>query len=195
LRLDQHPFDLADVLDKLEGLTRATALERGLEFHIHLGPGIEGLWLGDALRLEQVLLNLVSNAVKFTEQGSVSVEVKRLEANPERSRFGFEVRGYRRRHFPRRPWPSCSRPLPRPMSSISRRLAAPGWVWRLCRQLVQLMGGKIEVESQEGVGSRFRFELPLCSAGEKRHCAGGPNAGGRRPGTPSDGAARTRRGR
>ena len=165
LRLDQHPFDLADVLDKLDGLTRATALERGLEFHIHPGPGIEGLWLGDALRLEQVLLNLVSNAVKFTEQGSVSVAVTRLEAHPERSRFGFEVRDTGV-GIPAEALTKLFMPFTQADSSISRRFGGTGLGLAISRQLVQLMGGKIEVESQEGVGSRFRFELPLCPAGE-----------------------------
>lgn len=165
LRLDQRPFELADVLDKLEGLTRATAVERGLEFHIKLDPDIRGLWLGDALRLEQVLLNLVSNAVKFTEHGSVSVEVKLLETNPERSRIGFEVRDTGVGISPEAS-SKLFTPFTQADSSISRRFGGTGLGLAISRTLVELMGGKIEVESQEGVGSRFRFELPLCPAGK-----------------------------
>ena len=165
LRLDQRPFKLADLLDKLEGLTRDTAVERGLEFHIKLGPGIGGLWLGDALRLEQVLLNLVSNAVKFTEQGSVSVEVKLLETNPECTRIGFEVRDTGVGISPEAR-AKLFTPFTQADSSISRRFGGTGLGLAISRQLVELMGGKIEVESQEGLGSCFRFELPLRPAGE-----------------------------
>ena len=160
LSIEQRPFQLADVLKNLEGLMRAAAQERELELHIRLSPAVEGCWLGDALRLGQILLNLVSNAVKFTEHGSVTVDVSLLEAHPERSRIGFEVRDTGI-GIPPEALAKLFTPFTQADSSISRRFGGTGLGLAITRQLVELMGGTIEVESQEGVGSRFRFALPL----------------------------------
>ena len=92
LDLQSVPFNLKKELGVLSAVVRQTAEEKGLEFSLDLGPDVPLRLMGDPLRIRQVLLNLCNNAVKFTDEGAVEVEVRAVESTAERTRLAFVVR-------------------------------------------------------------------------------------------------------
>ncbi|MFO0745145.1 MAG: ATP-binding protein [Myxococcota bacterium] len=156
LELESLPFDLQVVLSDLHALHRVPAEARGLSFELQLDPALPSFVSGDPLRLTQVLGNLVSNAVKFTERGSVVVRVRagcgaRIRFEVEDTGPGIE--------------PSALRTLFHRFQQVgagtTRRHGGTGLGLALARELVELMGGTLEVVSAVGVGSRFAFAVPL----------------------------------
>src|SRR5262249_31914277 len=132
----------------------------GIALTLDLGDDVHGAVRGDPTRLRQVLLNLVGNAVKFTEQGSVTVRVRAIDRSD--TGIALETRvidtgpgmagDARDRLF---------RKFSQADSSISRRYGGSGLGLAISKELVELMGGEIGVESEPGKGSTFWFTLPL----------------------------------
>jgi signal transduction histidine kinase/ActR/RegA family two-component response regulator len=160
-RLDLFPvrFELAALLKVVNDIARVKAEEKGLRFHFHAGPGVSAAALGDDKRLRQVLLNLLANAVKFTDEGEVRFNVTRQNAGGGRARLRFEVAdtgiGIA---------PDQLQRLFQPFEQagdVDRRAGGSGLGLSISRQLVRLMGGEIEVDTAPGRGSRFGFELAL----------------------------------
>ncbi len=155
LELQSTQFYLNDVLQDIFSLIDPLAREKslGLRFSI---PEIDSLLIGDLLRLSQVLANLTGNAVKFTEQGEIRVSVKIQEQKSARIRLRFAVKdtgmgiepGEQQRLF---------QPFTQANSSYTRRHGGTGLGLTISRQLVEMMGGKIWVESELGKGSTFFF--------------------------------------
>jgi PAS domain S-box-containing protein len=160
LDIERIPFNLAHVMDGLGTLLGPAAAEKGLELLFVQPPDLPVALVGDPSRLRQVLLNLGSNAVKFTERGEIdmSVDVVRQEAG--RVHLRFEVRdtgiGMTAQEQLR-----LFQPFTQVDSSTSRRFGGTGLGLSICRHLVRMMGGEIQVESTPGTGSRFHFELPF----------------------------------
>ena len=161
LTLDIVEIDLIDLLDEIGELMGQQARSRGIDFSILLEPGILTTLLGDPVRLRQVLLNLISNAIKFTEKGSVQVEIGPLwqDGAAAPSHMSFKVidtgigigKAARTQIFNR---------FTQADSSTTRRYGGTGLGLAISRSLVTLMNGEIGVESQEGQGSAFWFHLP-----------------------------------
>jgi signal transduction histidine kinase len=155
LHLEEADFELAPLVRDVERLFTARAKETGVALEVSIAEGAPVVVHGDALRLRQVLLNLVSNALKFTEQGKVTLTVRReaegLDFSVEDTGIGIssEVMGRLFSVFEQAD------------ASTTRRYGGTGLGLALARQLVTLMGGKLMVESTEGRGSRFHFTLPL----------------------------------
>lgn len=157
LELQRHEFSLEGVLDNLGALVRLQAAERSLDLDVQLAPELhdKALW-GDAQRLRQVLLNLVSNAIKFTTQGSVSVRVTLAEDRQQDTLLRFEVQdtgigiavGDQQRVF---------EAFEQADGSTTRRYGGSGLGLAISRRLVQLMGGEIGLHSEPGRGSTFWF--------------------------------------
>ncbi len=155
LELQSTKFHLNDVLQDISSLIDPLAREKslGLRFSI---PEIGGLLIGDLLRLNQVLANLTCNAVKFTEQGEIRVSIKIQEQKSARVRLRFAVKdtgmgiepGEQQRLF---------QPFTQVNSSYTRRHGGTGLGLTISRQLVEMMGGQIWVESEPGKGSTFFF--------------------------------------
>lgn len=160
LELDQSPFSLYELLDNLTTLVGEQASQRGLNLVVEPPPVEYNGVIGDYLRLEQVLVNLCSNAIKFTEQGEVRVSLTYLSTNASKLNLKFSVRdtgvGI--------PQPVQSQlfiPFTQADASVSRRYGGTGLGLSIAANLVKLMGGEISVNSQVGEGSEFSFVLSL----------------------------------
>ena len=160
LTIERQPFDLNQSLAHIDSICRVAAGAKDIDLQLHVAPGLAGHWQGDALRLEQVLFNLVGNAIKFTEQGKVVIVARPMTLAGAASRVRFEVTdtgiGID---------PDCQSRLFAPFTqgdaSMSRRFGGTGLGLAISKRLVEMMGGEIGVESSLGVGSTFWFELPL----------------------------------
>jgi signal transduction histidine kinase/DNA-binding response OmpR family regulator len=153
-------FRLSDVLDKVVDLLILSAEEKGIELLIDMSPRLPQFLIGDPLRLRQVLVNLVGNAIKFTDHGEVVVSIESLEAEGGDDRLRFSVtdtgvgltKEQRDRLF---------YPFEQADASTTRRFGGTGLGLRISRQLVRLMGGDLTVRSEPGIGTEFAFALQL----------------------------------
>lgn len=162
LTLEYNPFPLRDMLDEAVSILRNEANRKQLELHLEIAPELPELVFGDQTRLRQVLTNLIGNAIKFTETGTIEVSVSLLTpgALPGRGQLLFHISdtgcGFppekRERLFQR---------FSQIDSSITRRFGGSGLGLAICKGLVERMGGEIWAESAEGGGSSFSFTLPL----------------------------------
>jgi PAS domain S-box-containing protein len=164
VELEQVEFDPVDALEDAAELFAERSQAKGVEIVVRAAAGLPQRVLGDPGRLRQVLLNLVSNAVKFTERGRVVLSVERLPAGPSgRARLSFEVADSGI-GIPAQTVPRLFHPFTQADASTTRRYGGTGLGLVIARRLVQLMGGDIEVHSEVGVGSRFRFSTEFADA-------------------------------
>ncbi|MBZ0106883.1 MAG: diguanylate cyclase [Sulfuricella denitrificans] len=156
LELEQVSFRLDDVMEHLADMTMLKAETRGLELVIERAADVPDSLVGDPLRLEQILINLVNNAIKFTEKGRISVNVRRIPDDHGEVRLQFNVADtgigmtdeQRGRLFT---------PFSQADSSTTRQFGGTGLGLSICKHLVEIMGGEIGVESRPGEGSTFFF--------------------------------------
>ena len=158
--IEERPFGLAPLLSQVEHLLGTTARGKGLTLRLAPLPALEGDLLGDPLRLEQVLVNLIGNAIKFTDQGEIEVRVIPLASDAATARLRFEVSDPGIGITPEAQAGLFS-PFTQADSSISRRFGGTGLGLSISKLLVELLGGRIGVESRVGDGSTFWFELPF----------------------------------
>ncbi|MFZ4551071.1 MAG: response regulator [Aquabacterium sp.] len=157
LELEQVGFRLEDVLEELSNIIGIRAEDKGLELLFKIDPSVPTMLMGDPLRLGQVLTNLCSNAVKFTDQGEVLVSVESTQRDDHESVIHFVVEDTgiglteeQREHL--------FRSFSQADSSTTRKYGGTGLGLAISKRLVDMMGGKIWVESEFGKGSRFHFE-------------------------------------
>ena len=156
LTLDTADFDLRTVLEDAAAVLAIKASEKGLELTCELEPGTPWLLRGDPGRVRQVLVNLLGNAVKFTSQGEVAIRV-RSESEGDRTatlRFTVSDTGI---GFQQDRAPSLFEPFVQADGSSTRRYGGTGLGLTISKQLVEMMGGQIGAESDEGRGSKFWF--------------------------------------
>ncbi len=161
VELERAPFELRAMIRRSHALYLAHAQRKGLRLEVDVDPALPEWVAGDSVRLTQVLLNLVGNAVKFTNEGSVTLRLEALEATSEdRVRVRFSVRdtgigmsdAVRERLF---------QPFSQGDGSTTRRFGGTGLGLFICKRLVELMGSTFEVESAPNEGSTFAFTLEL----------------------------------
>uniref|UniRef100_UPI003782F724 response regulator n=1 Tax=Aquabacterium sp. TaxID=1872578 RepID=UPI003782F724 len=156
LEMEQLEFDIDEVLERLGTLVGQKAEEKGLELVYALPARLPRRLIGDPTRLGQVLLNLVGNAVKFTEHGEVVVSVTQRAREDGAVQLAFEVRdtgiGLEPEQLAR-----LFQPFSQADSSTTRRFGGTGLGLAISRRLVEMMGGEIGVDSAPGRGSSFRF--------------------------------------
>ncbi|GMU60769.1 MAG: hypothetical protein AMXMBFR34_25320 [Myxococcaceae bacterium] len=160
LNIESAPFELRPLLQDVEALYAAEAKKKRLRFELEVGEALPAWLKGDALRLRQVLSNLVANALKFTEAGHVTLRA--LPAGEDQVAFSVEDSGL---GIPREQLPALFSRFQQGEGTRRRQLGGTGLGLALSQQLVGLMGGRIDVESSPGAGSRFSFEVPLPRTG------------------------------
>ena len=156
LTLEEVEFDLFETVEEVLAVMEPKIHEKDLELTVHYDLSLGKRFMGDRLRIAQILTNLLSNAVKFTEKGEISLQIERSRAD----RVRIEVRDTGI-GMPPEVLARLFRPFTQADVSTTRRYGGTGLGLSITKQLVEMMGGKIEVESAPGEGSTFRFELPL----------------------------------
>ncbi len=158
LAVETIDFDLRDTVDKLAKLMAGKVADKGLEFRLEMRSETPHALRGDPLRLSQVLINFIANAIKFTHHGSITLQIHCEEQDQDSARIGFAVldtgigmneaeQARMFQHFQQAD------------SSISRKYGGTGLGLAISKQLVELMGGKVGLDSTPGLGSRFWFSV------------------------------------
>ena len=156
LKIEAAAFDVAELTRSVSALSRGRAEAGAIRLEVEIDPSARGLYLGDSVRVRQVLTNLLSNAVKFTLAGEVRVSLSSradgaLRFEVSDTGVGFDP-ALKQKMFDR---------FEQADGSITRRFGGTGLGLAISRSLVEMMGGRLECDSTPGVGSRFWFSLPL----------------------------------
>jgi two-component system, sensor histidine kinase and response regulator len=160
MQIDVAPFCVREVVEDAVEILAERAHAKGLELICDIPERIETRATGDALRLRQVLINLISNAVKFTERGEVIIRVNSVDSGLHNSAFDFEVSDTGIGIKPE----NCAtifESFAQADVSTTRQYGGTGLGLAICKQLVELMGGRIRVSSKPGKGSTFYFSVTL----------------------------------
>ncbi|MEP7263225.1 MAG: ATP-binding protein [Bacteroidota bacterium] len=157
MELEQIDFSIRDVADQVKQTLHHKAEEKGLELIIDCDSKIPDVSIGDPTRLNQVLMNLTGNAIKFTEKGSVSIEIK-MSAIENTILFSIIDTGI---GIPKDKLQSVFESFSQANASDTRKFGGTGLGLSISKQLVELMGGTISIESEEGAGTVFSFEINL----------------------------------
>ncbi len=167
LELEESPVVLSELIESVTSMFRPRISEKGLDLHVRLASSLPSIIITDAHRLRQILVNLVNNAVKFTEDGSVSLEASVLETPTENTQrewqLRFDVRdtgiGIKHEHRNR-----LFKPFSQADSSTTRLFGGTGLGLAICKRLANALGGEIDFSSEPGRGSAFFFTI---RAGER----------------------------
>ena len=167
MALDLHELDPRALVKEAAELLRQRAQNKGIELRIHLDDKLPTMLISDSTRLRQVLINLIGNAVKFTDEGAVDVVVELLDGPGGRvgeRRFRCTVRDTGCGIEPEAQ-EAIFRPYRQADASTQRRYGGTGLGLAICREIVELLGGSLTVDSTPGEGSAFCFEVPFLDAG------------------------------
>jgi PAS domain S-box-containing protein len=167
LTLETIDFDLSDLLESIGQLHGARAHGKGIDLATFVEPDVPNRLRGDPGRLRQVLLNLVANAIKFTEHGGVAIEAFSLGNLEDEVHLRFEVTDSGI-GIPPEVVPTLFQKFTQADSSTTRRFGGTGLGLAICKQLVSAMGGEIGVDSVQGKGSRFWFTVRLAPGAADR---------------------------
>jgi two-component system, sensor histidine kinase and response regulator len=158
LIIENIRFNLRNTVEDAVSLLAPKAAEKGLEIYAMIKAGVPEEVIGDPSRLRQILNNLISNSVKFTEKGEISVIVDCLELGNERVQLNFEVKdtgiGIQEENIHK-----LFKSFNQADASTTRKYGGTGLGLAICKELVQMMGGDIWVESDYGKGSMFKFNV------------------------------------
>jgi len=164
MSLKIHPFKPSELLDNVRGLMSKTAADKHLALTGEIEPELPEILIGDLTRLQQILVNLVNNALKFTEKGSVHIRL----FCPDRNHWAMEVRDTGM-GIPDDEQEHIFDPFRQIDGSMTRKHAGFGLGLSIVSQLVALMSGDVAVKSTVGVGSVFTVTLPIVQTGGIQH--------------------------
>ena len=160
LTIEAEPIDMRELVDNAVGLLAGRAHEKGLKVRVDIAPEVAATLRGDSVRLRQILFNLLGNAIKFTPQGEVDVQVavvdqtgdaQTLEMTVEDTGIGIAPEVQAR----------LFEPFVQAESSTTRRFGGTGLGLTICRKLIDLMNGTLELRSEPGVGTRMTVRLTM----------------------------------
>ncbi|MDC7221196.1 MAG: ATP-binding protein [Spirochaetales bacterium] len=160
VELEERSFSLTEELEEILNLFSGEISSKGLHFERKIDEAVPSFLQGDPYRLSQIITNLLNNAVKFSNEGTItfSVEVAKSDRKDCFLRFSISDQGI---GMNREQQEKLFSPFTQADSSISRQFGGSGLGMAICDQLIKLMGGTIEVESREGEGTRISFQLPF----------------------------------
>jgi len=166
LELEEHLFSLPEVIGEVGSIFVEQAKQKGLELPIFLEDAVPSFLYGDSSRLRQVLINLIGNGLKFTEQGAVEITITLLGQTGDRVQLKFAVvdSGI---GIPADKFAKLFHPFSQVESSHTRRYGGTGLGLAISSEFVEMMGGRLEVESVSGSGSTFFFILDFKSGGNE----------------------------
>ncbi|MCL2456831.1 MAG: ATP-binding protein, partial [Defluviitaleaceae bacterium] len=156
--LEKIPFHLGDVLKACESVVEVKAKEKNVLLFLYSEPFVGKKIVGDPTKLRQILINLLANAIKFTERGKVSLMAQIVDSSDEKITIRFEIKDSGIGMTPKQ-INSCFELFTQSDASIARFYGGTGLGLPLTKNLVELMGGEIKIDSVQGVGSKFSFEL------------------------------------
>ncbi|WP_343729666.1 ATP-binding protein [Duganella sp.] len=160
LSIETVDFDLITLIDDAVGILQQQADAKSLLLRYELAPDLPRYVRGDPTRLRQILLNLLGNAIKFTDRGEVRLEVSALQTANGRTSVSFDVSDTGP-GIPAETLPRLFQKFEQADHSTTRRYGGTGLGLAICKELVELMGGSIAAASRVGAGSTFSFTLPL----------------------------------
>jgi PAS domain S-box-containing protein len=160
LDLEYAPFSLRECLENSAGMVLASARQKELDFTWTVSPGTPDFLVGDEIRLRQILVNLMGNAVKFTAEGSVTTEVSAVSFDGRRVELQFSVRDTGI-GIPLEKQGVIFEPFRQVEGYMTRKYGGTGLGLAIVTRLLDLVGGRIWVDSQEGAGSTFYFTTPF----------------------------------
>ncbi|WP_430472729.1 MASE1 domain-containing protein [Thalassospira lucentensis] len=166
LILEEVPFDLRRVCEEVTSMMMVPARNQENTLHLEIDPDMPGWVIGDPVRLKQVVTNLVSNAVKFTKFGNINVQTSAVKITDTELSFRITVKD-EGIGIPHNKLKSIFEAFAQVDTSTARRYGGTGLGLAICQSMVQAMGGTIEVESTEGKGSTFWFDLTLPRSSEQ----------------------------
>ena len=158
--LEKSPFDLGSACEDVCELLAPTAFEKGLSLQLHYPPGVPSRLVGDTNRIRQVLLNLVGNAIKFTEKGGVRIEVSGSTSDTGVASVRVAVTDTGIGISPEQAT-RLFQPFMQADASMSRRFGGTGLGLAICKRLVEIMPGEVGLQSTPGEGSTFSFTVHL----------------------------------
>jgi two-component system sensor histidine kinase/response regulator len=160
LEIESYPFDLCEVVEDVNEMLGSKARDKTIDLSLDYPPQTPRRFFGDGSRLRQIMTNLVGNAIKFTSNGSVLVSVQREAEQEEKAQMRISVRdsgvGIGPENIGR-----LFESFTQVDASTTRKYGGTGLGLAICKQLVNLMGGSVGVDSKVGEGSTFWFKLPL----------------------------------
>lgn len=163
IQLEVAPIKLKNLFDEVAGVLGVLAKDKGINFRLHVDEKINFSLMADFYRLRQILINLGGNSIKFTERGEVNLEASLVNVGTNFSEIKFSVKDTGIGMSPDVVSKIFS-PFVQGDSSMTRKFGGTGLGLSISRRLVEAMGGKIQVSSQEGRGSEFSFVLKLSGA-------------------------------
>jgi PAS domain S-box-containing protein len=158
LRIEKNPFSLRGLCSSIETMFYHKAREKNLSFSIYIQDNIPDTLTGDAVRLTQILVNLISNAIKFTQKGGISINITSLAQNNDEVRLRFSVKDSGI-GIPPDKLDTIFERFEQGETDTTRKYGGTGLGLSIVRNLVQLQGGNIDVESGPGKGTEFIFEI------------------------------------
>lgn len=158
LTIHEIQFNISDLIQTIIHFLAPEALQKKLKLIYHISESVPAIIVGDPIRIRQVLINLIHNAIKFTEAGSIECQVSITDKNPAQIRFSVTDTGI---GVPKHARHQLFEPFKQVDSSMTRQAGGTGLGLAICKQLVQQMNGSIGIDDSYNYGSRFYFYLPL----------------------------------
>ena len=161
--LQNVAFSLREVVDELARAVRFRAVDKGLQLASEIGPDVPDSFMGDPMRLRQILNNLLTNSLKFTDKGQISVDVAAISVSDQEAQLRFSVSDTGIGISPK-DQERIFTPFAQVDPSTTRRHGGIGLGLAIASDLITAMRGKLAVQSEMGVGSAFSFTIPLVRA-------------------------------